>query len=108
MRSCLYIIYQLAELGNVLLILLFLQKLSKKHQEDPEKFKTIQDIVNSEIEAGTTKAKNSATDALLWLKRYTMAVHRIDVLSAQYKCYIVIAQFSATALIRFYNILMQR
>ena len=59
-----------AELGNVFLILLFLQKLSKKHQEDPEKFKTIQDIVNSEIEAGTTKAKNSATDALLWLKRY--------------------------------------
>ena len=45
------------------------QKLRKKYDTNPEKFVTLQDIVNSEIEEKTTKAKNSATDALLWLKR---------------------------------------
>lgn len=44
-------------------------KLLKKYDTDKEKFVTLQDIVNSEIEEKTTKAKNSATDALLWLKR---------------------------------------
>jgi len=45
------------------------QKLREKFAQDPEKFKTLQDIVESEVEAKTTLAKNSATDALLWLKR---------------------------------------
>ncbi|XP_057295652.1 glycolipid transfer protein-like [Hydractinia symbiolongicarpus] len=44
-------------------------KLRKKLATNPEKFVTLQDIVNSEIEEKSTKAKNSATDALLWLKR---------------------------------------
>ncbi|XP_066913847.1 glycolipid transfer protein-like [Clytia hemisphaerica] len=44
-------------------------KLRKKYDTNQEKFITLQDIVNSEIESNTTKAKNSATDALLWLKR---------------------------------------
>lgn len=44
-------------------------KLRKKQATNPEKFVTLQDIVNAEIEEKTTKAKNSATDALLWLKR---------------------------------------
>jgi len=30
---------------------------------------TLQEIINKEIETKSTKAKNSATDALLWLKR---------------------------------------
>ncbi len=34
------------------------------------KFQTLYSIVNDEIEARTTNARNSATDALLWLKRY--------------------------------------
>ena len=34
------------------------------------KFQTLYSIVNDEINAKTTKEKNSATDALLWLKRY--------------------------------------
>lgn len=45
------------------------QKLREKFAQDPEKFKTLQDIVESEIATETTTAKNSATDALLWLKR---------------------------------------
>ncbi|XP_028416687.1 glycolipid transfer protein-like [Dendronephthya gigantea] len=46
-----------------------IEKLTKKYKEDQEKYKVLQDIVQSEIDSGTTKAKNSATDALLWLKR---------------------------------------
>lgn len=34
------------------------------------KFQTLYAIVNDEIDKRTTNAKNSATDALLWLKRY--------------------------------------
>jgi len=45
------------------------QKLREKFAQDTEKFKTLQDIVESEIATETTTAKNSATDALLWLKR---------------------------------------
>lgn len=46
-----------------------IKKLREKFAQDPEKFKTLQDIVESEIATETTTAKNSATDALLWLKR---------------------------------------
>jgi len=46
-----------------------LQKLREKFAQDPEKYKTLQGIVESEIAEKTTTAKNSATDALLWLKR---------------------------------------
>ncbi|XP_062522034.1 glycolipid transfer protein-like [Corticium candelabrum] len=46
-----------------------IKKLQKKHDEDAAKYTTLQGIVESEMEEGTTKAKNSATDALLWLKR---------------------------------------
>ena len=45
------------------------QKLREKFAQDPEKYKTLQGIVESEIAEKTTTAKNSATDALLWLKR---------------------------------------
>ena len=53
----------------------FLQKLRDKFAQDTEKFKTLQDIVESEIEAKTTLAKNSATDALLWLKRLVILIY---------------------------------
>ncbi|XP_022802378.1 pleckstrin homology domain-containing family A member 8-like isoform X2 [Stylophora pistillata] len=46
-----------------------IKKLREKFAKDPEKFKTLQDIVESEIVENSTKVKNSATDALLWLKR---------------------------------------
>ena len=45
------------------------QKLSVKYELDPEKFVTLQAMVESELSAGSQNAKNSATDALLWLKR---------------------------------------
>ena len=35
------------------------------------KFQTLYTIVNDEIDNQTTNARNSATDALLWLKRYS-------------------------------------
>jgi len=44
-------------------------KLRKKFLTNPEKFQTLQGMVEDEIETKTTKSKGSATDALLWLKR---------------------------------------
>ncbi|CAF0996839.1 unnamed protein product [Adineta steineri] len=44
-------------------------KLRKKINENPMKFQTLFAIINDEIESQTTTARNSATDALLWLKR---------------------------------------
>jgi len=60
-------------------------KLRTKYNTNPEKFHTLQDIVNSEIEEKTTKAKNSATDALLWLKRALCFIHVFlqDVLTGE-------------------------
>ncbi|KXJ09056.1 glycolipid transfer protein [Exaiptasia diaphana] len=46
-----------------------IKKLRGFYDSNPQKFRTLQDLVDSEINARTTKAKNSATDALLWLKR---------------------------------------
>ncbi|CAF1093742.1 unnamed protein product [Adineta ricciae] len=44
-------------------------KLRRKLNQNPSKFQTLFAIVNDEIESQTTQARNSATDALLWLKR---------------------------------------
>ncbi|UJR29904.1 hypothetical protein I4U23_017452 [Adineta vaga] len=46
-----------------------ISKLRRKISNDPNKFQTLFSILNDEINAKTTKEKNSATDALLWLKR---------------------------------------
>ena len=46
------------------------QKLQKKYDADKEKFAVLQAFVEVEKAEGKTKAKNSATDALLWLKRF--------------------------------------
>eukprot|EP00117_Sycon_ciliatum_P017554 scpid76336/ scgid16503/ Pleckstrin homology domain-containing family A member 8; Phosphatidylinositol-four-phosphate adapter protein 2; Serologically defined breast cancer antigen NY-BR-86 len=46
-----------------------ISKLRKKYEENREAHHTLQMIVDREIEAKTTKVSNSATDALLWLKR---------------------------------------
>ena len=45
------------------------QKLSKKYESSPEQFPTMQSIVLHELNTNTHEARNSATDALLWLKR---------------------------------------
>jgi len=41
----------------------------KKFSENPQVYVTLQAIVQHELDSGTHDAKNSATDALLWLKR---------------------------------------
>jgi hypothetical protein len=46
-----------------------LKKLRRKINQNVQKFQTLYAIVNDEIETETTDARNSATDALLWLKR---------------------------------------
>lgn len=46
-----------------------IKKLEAKHETDPKAFVTLQNIVYQELKSNTCNAKNSATDALLWLKR---------------------------------------
>lgn len=46
-----------------------IKKLTVKYETDPERFDTLQAIVESELNAGIHNASNSATDSLLWLKR---------------------------------------
>lgn len=46
-----------------------IKKLEAKHETDPKAFVTLQNIVYQELKSNTCTAKNSATDALLWLKR---------------------------------------
>lgn len=46
-----------------------IKKLEAKHETDPKAFVTLQNIIYQELKSNTCTAKNSATDALLWLKR---------------------------------------
>jgi pleckstrin family protein A (phosphoinositide binding specific) protein 8 len=46
-----------------------IEKLFKKYSSSPEQFPTLQSLVVHELHTNTHEAKNSATDALLWLKR---------------------------------------
>ncbi|XP_031571599.1 glycolipid transfer protein-like [Actinia tenebrosa] len=46
-----------------------IKKLRAIYEKSPQKFRVLQSIVDNEIQAKTTTAKNSGTDALLWLKR---------------------------------------
>lgn len=46
-----------------------INKLKQKYSADQKRYHTLQSIVQSEIDEKTTTVKNSATDALLWLKR---------------------------------------
>jgi pleckstrin homology domain containing family A member 8 len=43
--------------------------LRQKYSIDNEKYRTLQNIVQQEVDDKVTTVKNSATDALLWLKR---------------------------------------
>ncbi|XP_013405412.1 glycolipid transfer protein [Lingula anatina] len=56
--------------GNVI-------KLEKKYAQNPDRFRTLYGMLEQEIQTKTTQAKESASTALLWLKRalqytYTM------------------------------------
>lgn len=44
-------------------------KIRKKCNSEANTFETLEDIVRSELSTGTTKVSNSATDAIMWLKR---------------------------------------
>ena len=46
-----------------------LKKIRRKINQNEMKFQTLYAIVNDEIDNQTTNARNSAADALLWLKR---------------------------------------
>lgn len=47
----------------------FLQKLKTKYASDPLSYKILQRVLDQEINSCTTRVRNSATDALMWLKR---------------------------------------
>ncbi|PIK59393.1 putative pleckstrin-likey domain-containing family A member 8 [Apostichopus japonicus] len=44
-------------------------KIRQKYKSDPDAYGILQDIVQQEVKDNTTTAKNSATDALMWLRR---------------------------------------
>jgi pleckstrin family protein A (phosphoinositide binding specific) protein 8 len=46
-----------------------INKIRTKYTTDPKKYQYLQGIVQSEINEKTTNVKNSATDALMWLRR---------------------------------------
>uniref|UniRef100_A0A8C4TI53 Pleckstrin homology domain-containing family A member 8 n=1 Tax=Erpetoichthys calabaricus TaxID=27687 RepID=A0A8C4TI53_ERPCA len=46
-----------------------IKKIQQKYITDTEKFKTLQKIVLYEVDTGVAQVRNSATEALLWLKR---------------------------------------
>lgn len=46
-----------------------INKLKQKYSGDVKRYHTLQSIVRAEIQDQTTTVKNSATDALMWLKR---------------------------------------
>uniref|UniRef100_H2Y740 Glycolipid transfer protein domain-containing protein n=1 Tax=Ciona savignyi TaxID=51511 RepID=H2Y740_CIOSA len=46
-----------------------IKKLRTKQESDTKRFHTLQDILHQEIVSSTSKVRNSATDALMWLKR---------------------------------------
>lgn len=46
-----------------------IQKLRQKYSKDPTKYHTLQAIVQDEVNEKVTNVKNSATDALMWLRR---------------------------------------
>ncbi len=59
--------------SSIPLSLPLLQKLNRKYQSNTLRYHTLQSMVLEEFNAGSQNARNSATDALLWLKRYKKA-----------------------------------
>ncbi|XP_066571763.1 pleckstrin homology domain-containing family A member 8 [Amia ocellicauda] len=46
-----------------------IKKINQKYITNPERFNTLQKIVLYEVDTGVAQVRNSATEALLWLKR---------------------------------------
>ena len=53
------------------------QKLTSKYESDTQSCSTLQSMINMEIRSNTCTVKNSATDALLWLKRSDYLKHKL-------------------------------
>lgn len=53
-----------------------IRKIRLKYETNVEQFPTLQSIIRSEQKANTTNVPNSATDAIMWLKRGLSFVHR--------------------------------
>ena len=53
--------------------LFFLQRLQDKYDTAPDKYLTLQSIVESEIAENTNRGSKSCTLGLLWLKRCYLA-----------------------------------
>lgn len=53
-----------------------IRKIRLKYETNPDQFPTLQSIIRSEQKANTTTVANSATDAIMWLKRGLSFVHR--------------------------------
>ena len=53
-----------------------IRKIRVKYETDADQFPTLQSIIRSEQKANTTNVANSATDAIMWLKRGLSFVHR--------------------------------
>jgi len=47
----------------------YFRKLTQKFESDPNRFSTLQRMVEDEMEYGTAKSPNSATEALTWTRR---------------------------------------
>ena len=56
-------------LSSIFFSMSSLKKLRRKIDEDPNRFRTLFSMINDEIKGQSAQKKNSATDALLWLKR---------------------------------------
>lgn len=46
-----------------------ISKLKQKYSTDPKRYHTLQSMIQQEMDENVTRVKNSATDALMWLKR---------------------------------------
>lgn len=46
-----------------------IRKIRQKYKSDPDAYGLLQDIIQQEVKTNTTTVKNSATDALMWLRR---------------------------------------
>lgn len=63
------VLFDLKNIKLCLLFFFFLQKINQKFITNKEEFDTLQKIVLHEVSAGVAQVRNSATEALLWLKR---------------------------------------
>ena len=70
----------------ICVFLLPLQKIHHKYSTDPEEFDTLQKIVSYEVNNRQNTNPNSATVALLWLKRLVLGIYKAFTYKSVYMC----------------------